>query len=66
MAYYNEYRIRKGLFGKSVLQQWHCFPTGIQSALAGTCSWADVDYKSAPNFLFKEPKGNALSTKEAE
>jgi hypothetical protein len=36
------------LFGKSVLQRWACFPSGISSALAGTCDWIDVPYHKAP------------------
>lgn len=42
------YRVRRGLFGKSVLQRWACYPTGISSSLAGTCDWIDVDYRRAP------------------
>lgn len=42
------YRVRRGLFGKSVLQRWACFPTGIMSSLAGTCDWIDVPYNKAP------------------
>lgn len=42
------YRVRRGLFGKSVLQKWVCYPSGISSALAGTCHWIDVPYYNAP------------------
>lgn len=51
MSWHNKYRVRKGLFGKSILQQWHCFPDAIPSALAGTCDWVDVTYKAAPSQL---------------
>ena len=43
-----KYRVRRGLFGKSVLQRWACFPIGIMSPLAGTCDWIDVSYDKAP------------------
>jgi len=42
------YRVRRGLFGKSVLQRWSCFPSGISSSLAGTCDWIDVPHNKAP------------------
>jgi len=46
-----KYRVRRGLFGKSVLQKWMCFPEGISSHLSGTCDWVDVSYGKAPSEL---------------
>lgn len=54
-----KYRVRKGLFGKSILQRWACFPDGIPSALAGTCDWIDVSYDKAPALLFSHPTTEA-------
>lgn len=51
MAYHNKFRVRKGLFNKAILQQWHCYPEAIMSSKAGTCSWVDVNYKDAPEIL---------------
>ena len=46
-----KYRVRKTFFGKSILQRWACFPSGISSPLAGTCDWIDVPYNKAPTEL---------------
>lgn len=59
-----KYRIRRGLFGKSILQQWKCFPSGIASSLAGTCDWLDVPYNKAPAELEEVDSKSASRTLE--
>jgi len=59
-----KYRVRRGLFGKSVLQQWKCFPSGIASSLAGTCDWVDVPYCKAPAELDAVDARTAAKTLE--
>lgn len=53
------YRVRRGLFGKAVLQRWACFPSGISSSLAGTCDWIDVPYHKAPAELEEVDRAKA-------
>lgn len=46
-----EYRLRKGLFGKCILQEAHNFPKyngGHVDARTREIVWLDVDYKNAP------------------
>lgn len=51
-----QYRVRKGWFGKSILQQKVHYPSGILSPLADEKRWEDVDFKHAPAKL-KEDLG---------
>ena len=45
------YRIRKGWFGKCVLQEW-CEWQGGSCELPDTCNgWVDVDFHHAPTEL---------------
>jgi len=57
MPHYNKYRVRKGRFGKAILQQWFCYPSSIPSHLAGDCEWVDVSYKNAPQLLIENKPG---------
>lgn len=52
----SELRVRKGLFGKSILQRLVCIPDCVPSADAGTCRWIDIPYSAAPIRLIVPPK----------
>ncbi len=58
MAALNKYRVRKGWFGKSILQRLYDSPTlqgGHVDVFTRELIWFDVSYKNAPVTLFEQP-----------
>lgn len=54
MNAYNQFRVRRGWFGKAILQQLKSFPTfagGHVDTTVRSIEWVDVSYDHAPVML---------------